>query len=58
MTSWPGHMSLVILHKLGLINFEGVSDKVPKMNTDFATRGLSLPFCFLVTSNQDGRFHL
>lgn len=41
-------MSLVILPKPVLTNFEGVSDEMLNMDADFATRGLSSPFCSLV----------
>lgn len=39
----------MILHELVWTNFEGVSDDVPKINADVATRELLRPFCFLGT---------
>lgn len=39
----------MILCELVWTNFEGVSDEVPKINTDLTTRGLLSPFCFLGT---------
>lgn len=39
----------MILHELVWTNFEGVSDDVPKINADVATRELLPPFCFLGT---------
>lgn len=46
-------MGLAILPELVLTDFEGVSVEVPKMNRDFATRGLPSPICFFITKTQE-----